>query len=166
MKSSWRTRRKKGLKIRTGWKKILLVIYQRKSMGTESKRGKKRADFSLAPKFTNSSWFKELKGILKISDEELIHNLGFLKEQKLVEHNYYGVLLTGKGFDVAGKIEEQRETRLHRASSFLLSGVIAFTLLAALIHQMNIIPPDLLLWFYAIPVLVIGVFYFIVTSRI
>jgi len=123
-------------------------------------------------KYSKNPWFKELKRILKISGKkgstELERHLKFLKEQDLIYSINQSTLwprLTKTGFGVAVKIEEQRETHLYRLSSLALSGILAVTLLTALIHQMNLIPPDWLLLLYATVIVVMGVSFFKQTPK-
>lgn len=95
--------------------------------------------------------------------EEHRHFLDYLKKHDLVEqrrkpdlrspfdrHGNWTYILTRKGFDVAGKIEERRETFLYRLSSLLLTGILALTLLITVLHQMNLVNPGLLLIAYII----------------
>lgn len=157
MKLFRRTRRKKKPKIRLSWKDVLLAIYQGRATGDEfeSRKEKTTYNFSLREKreFTDDH---SLAKILKISGEELAHHLNFLVEQELIKPltTEYQDLdwprLTKKGFDVAVKIEEQRETSQHRLSSLLLSAILTLTLLATLLHQN---PPEWLLLSYVIVIL-------------
>lgn len=128
-------------KIRPRWKDVLLAVYNYKPVGEEWGRGK-----------TSITDDHPLAKRLKISGGELMHSLDFLEEQKLIkygpERNW--INLTEKGFDVAGKIEERRETRLYRLSSLMFSGILALTLVTTLIYQMNLVDPQLLLIAYII----------------
>lgn len=90
--------------------------------------------------------------MLGVSEVELIHALFYLENNGLIERRQASpsMELTEKGFDVAVKVEERRETFLYRLSSMLLSGVLALTLLTTLLHQMNLVDPEWLIIYYVI----------------
>lgn len=137
-------------KIRPRWKDVLLAVYNYKPVGEEWGWGK-----------TSITDDHPLAKRLKISGVELTHSLIFLEEQKLIEYgpDRNWINLTEKGFDVAGKIEERRETFLYRQSSLFITAILALTIVATLVNQMNLIEPKTLLIFYMI---VLGVMSFLI----
>ena len=138
-------------KIRPHWKDVLLAVYNHEPVGRDWIWGKTI--------FINGHPLAKLLGI---SGEELIHSLTFLKNHGLIKPRSETTLieLTEKGFDLAGRIEERRETRLYRLSSLLFSGILALTLLITLINQMNLVDSQLLLTLYIIALVVMLVFTF------
>jgi hypothetical protein len=129
------------LKIRPHWKDVLLAVYNDEAIGREWGWGK-----------TSIMDNHPLAKKLKISGAELMHSLAFLENQKLIqygpERNWF--TLTEKGFDVAVKIEGQRETFRYRKGSLYLSGILVLTTSTALVHQMIAVDPVLLLALYLI----------------
>lgn len=127
------------LKIGPRWKDVLLALYNKKL-------------------FVSSEWtWVDIKDNLStkklgLSKKELIRALSYLEENGLIEHSGAPLFveLTSKGFDVAVKIEEQRETRLYRLGSLMFSGLLALTLVTTLIYQMDLVDPRLLLIAYII----------------
>ena len=144
-KSTGRTL-KEELEIRQRWKDVLLAFYSREL-------------------FISREWEWKGTGLkdnpsvkkLGLSEDELIHALFYLKNNGLIEFRQDSLFmeLSGKGFDVAGKIEEQRETRLYRLSSLVFSEILMLTILTALIHQMHPAYSDFLLATYTIILVVI-----------
>lgn len=138
------------LKIRPRWKAVLLAFY------TDELVISKEWEWEENITKNNSSAKK-----LGLSEQELIHALFYLENNGLIESSHASpwTELTKKGFDVAFKIEGQRETRLYRLSSIFLTWVLALTLLITLLHQMNLVDPRLLLIAYIIALLVVlGIF--------
>lgn len=127
------------LKFRLYWKKVLLAIYN--------------DELSIEKEWERSDAItKNNAKKLGISQVELIHALYYLENNGLIEsrHGSPWMELTEKGFDVAGKIEERKETRLYRLSSLMFSGLLALTLVTTLIYQMDLVDPRLLLIAYII----------------
>lgn len=128
-------------KTRPRWKNVLLSIYNHEPISKEWEWDETTItdDHPLAKK-------------LGISGQELAHSLCFLKDNGLIESRQTSLLieLTQKGFDVALKVEEWKETRLYRLGSLMFSGLLSLTLATTLIYQMNLVDSEWLLISYII----------------